>query len=488
MWWQHAQDEEAAARAAQQQQREDDQKAAAERKRRCGTANQALLSTAAGECVGITDGRDGHNLFGKGLQPALAAIDAENRAATKSPGYVTVALLGPLTDGPNSLSGGRAVHQVEGAFIAQHRANQGNAYPKIRLVLANTGSEQKDWRTVTDWLKPMTSTKDRLVAVTGMGLSRQETIDAARALSKASVPMIGDLITAAGLDTTGTIDNGPKITGLVRVAPTVNTQLAAISRHLQDRPGLKTAALVSAPFTPNNTPDLYTQSLEKAFYDHATGLRPYLDRGDVYFNFDVRNGADRTSLNTISKNLCGRVTPDLVFYAGRATYLPTFLENLHQRQCRTTPITVVTGSDAATLDRKIPALNDPDAPISVLYVPLADPAQLSSKNNPDRALYKAFADEFGRPHHGHTFDPGHLASGWAVMAHDAFLTASLAIGKAVDPPQTPPHINAVGAQLYLFDTTNVIEGAGGIFRIDTRTGNRISTHDPRVVQLGTTGD
>ncbi|MEU0665660.1 hypothetical protein ABZ508_26220 [Streptomyces lavendulocolor] len=272
------------------------------------------------------------------------------------------------------------------------------------------------------------------------------------------------------------------------MAPTVNTQLAAISRHLQDRPGLKTAALVSAPFTPNNTPDLYTQSLEKAFYDHATGLRPYLDRGDVYFNFDVRNGADRTSLNTISKNLCGRVTPDLVFYAGRATYLPTFLENLHQRQCRTTPITVVTGSDAATLDRKIPALNDPDAPISVLYVPLADPAQLSSKNNPDRALYKAFADEFGRPHHGHKFDPSHLASGWAVMAHDAFLTASLAIGKAVDPPQTPPHINAVGAQLYLFDTTNVIEGAGGIFRIDTRTGNRISTHDPRVVQLGTTGD
>ncbi|MEU0665661.1 hypothetical protein ABZ508_26225 [Streptomyces lavendulocolor] len=187
VWWQHAQDEEAAARAAQQQQREDDQKAAAERKRRCGTANQALLSTAAGECVGITDGRDGHSLFGKGLQPALAAIDAENRAATKSPGYVTVALLGPLTDGPNSLSGGRAVHQVEGAFIAQHRANQGNAYPKIRLVLANTGSEQKDWRTVTDWLKPMTSTKDRLVAVTGMGLSRQETIDAARALSKAGL-------------------------------------------------------------------------------------------------------------------------------------------------------------------------------------------------------------------------------------------------------------------------------------------------------------
>ncbi|MGI5484977.1 ABC transporter substrate-binding protein [Streptomyces lavendofoliae] len=365
----------------------------------------ALLSTAAGECVGITDGRDGHSLFGKGLQPALAAIDAENQAATKIPGYVTVALLGPLTDGPNSLSGGRAVHQVEGAFIAQHRANQGNAYPKIRLVLANTGSEQKDWRTVTDRLKAMTSTKDRLVAVTGMGLSRQETIDAARALAKASIPMIGDLITAAGLDTTGTIDKGPKITGLVRVAPTVNTQLAAISWHLKNRPDLKTAALVSAPFTPNNTPDLYTQSLEKAFYDQATGLRPYLDRGDVYFNFDVRNGADRTSLNTISKNLCGRVTPDLVFYAGRATYLPTFLENLHQRQCRTTPISVVTGSDAATLDRKIPALNDPDAPISVLYVPLADPTQLSSKNNPDRALYKAFADEFGRPDRISTHDP-----------------------------------------------------------------------------------
>ncbi|MFE9637116.1 hypothetical protein [Streptomyces sp. NPDC006463] len=70
------------------------------------------------------------------------------------------------------------------------------------------------------------------------------------------------------------------------------------------------------------------------------------------------------------------------------------------------------------------------------------------------------------------------------MAHDAVLTVSLAIRNAIDKPQTPPSVHAVAAQLYLFDTTNVIRGAGDVFRIDPQTGNRKSTHDPQVVRLG----
>lgn len=120
----------------------------------------------------------------------------------------------------------------------------------------------------------------------------------------------------------------------------------------------------------------------------------------------------------------------------------------------------------------------------MLYVPLADPGQLGDSINPDHSLFEAFADEFGRVHYGQQFDKGHLSSGWPVMAHDAVLTASLAIRNAIDPPQTPPTVQAVGAQLYLFETTNVIEGASGVFRIDSQTGNRKSTHEPQVVRKG----
>ncbi|MFF3087724.1 hypothetical protein ACFVRB_22130 [Streptomyces nojiriensis] len=487
-WW-HAEDGKAkdAAKRAHRQQLE-----AQERGARCGTRNPALTTTPDG-CAGITDGSDGTGIFGPGLEPALTVLAAENTAAKETEGYVTVALMGPLTQGPGSLTGDRAVHQIEGALIAVHKANEGNAYPKIRLVLANMGSDETHWPGVVDQLKKMTGTPGTpgspgpLVAVTGMGLSQQESIDAARALSAASVPMVGDVITADGFDTTGSIDAGARIEGLVRVAPNSSAQLQAIGQELRKRPELKTAALVSAPTTPAGTPDFYSNSLEKAARNPATGLLPYLQAGGISFNFDVRGGAAQTSLGTISKNLCGKVTPDVVVYAGRATFLPTFLEKLHQRQCRTTPITVVTGSDAATLDRKLPALNDPEAPISVLYVPLADPGQLGDKTNPDHSLYQDFADEFGRDHHGRRFDPGHLASGWAVMAHDSLVTATLAIRNAVDPPQKPPTVYAVRAQLYLFATTNVIEGAGGIFRIDPQTGNRISTHTPQVVRLGPPG-
>ncbi|MFB7265930.1 ABC transporter substrate-binding protein [Streptomyces nojiriensis] len=460
-----------------------------ERKAHCGTGNPALTTTPDG-CAGITDGSDGPGIFGPGLEPALTVLDAENTATEKTGGYVTVALMGPLTQGPGSLTGDRAVHQIEGALIAVRKANEGNAYPRIRLVLANMGSDETHWPGVVDQLKKMTGTPGApgtpgpLVAVTGMGLSQQESIDAARALSAASVPMVGDVITADGFDTTGSIDAGARIEGLVRVAPNSSAQLQAIGQELRKRPELKTAALVSAPTTPAGTPDFYSNSIEKAAQNPATGLLPYLQAGGISFNFDVRGGAAQTSLGTISKNLCGKVTPDVVIYAGRATFLPTFLEKLHQRQCRTTPITVVTGSDAATLDRKLPALNDPEAPISILYVPLADPGQLGDKTNPDHSLYQEFADDFGRDHHGQRFDPGHLASGWAVMAHDSLVTATLAIRNAVDPPQKPPTVYAVRAQLYLFATTNVIEGAGGIFRIDPQTGNRISTHTPQVVRLG----
>ncbi|MFE2553628.1 hypothetical protein ACFXGI_34610 [Streptomyces sp. NPDC059355] len=451
----------------------------------CGTTNPALRTVLGGECSGITDGSDGHGVFGRELEPVLAAIDAENRAVVKEGGYVTVALMAPLTKGSKSLTGDRALHQVEGAFIAQYEANKDKAYPRIRLVLANIGSNESEWPGVVEGLKAMTGGDDQLVAVTGMGLSQQQSIDAARSLSKAHIPMVGDVITADGFDKSGAIDHGAPIPGLVRVAPNVSTQFKALAQEVAKHPEMKAGALVSAPETPDGKPDFYTQSMEAAIRNPDMGLQPYLDTGGLAFNFTVEQEAEDSSLTTIANNMCGNPKIDVVFYAGRATYLGTFIEKLRNRPCRTTPITVVTGSDAATLNPKIEGLNDAGAPISVLYVPLADPGQLADSANPDQTLYLDFATEFTTAHHGQEFDKGHLASGWAVMSHDALLAARLAIRNATGKSQTPPSIRAVGDQLYLFGGLNVVTGAGGVFGIDPQTGNRKAGHDPQVVRKGT---
>ncbi|WP_314250054.1 hypothetical protein [Streptomyces sp. DSM 40907] len=180
VWW-HVQDgiaKDAAERAHRQELE------VRELKAHCGTRNPALTITPGG-CAGITDGSDGPGIFGAVFEPALTVLDAENTVVEKTDGYVTVALMGPLTQGPGSLTGDRAVHQVEGALVAVRRANEGDAYPKIRLVLANMGSDETHWPGVVDRLKKMTGTPGTpgpLVAVTGMGLSQQESIDAARAL------------------------------------------------------------------------------------------------------------------------------------------------------------------------------------------------------------------------------------------------------------------------------------------------------------------
>lgn len=47
--------------------------------------------------------------------------------------------------------------------------------------------------------------------------------------------------------------------------------------------------------------------------------------------------------------------------------------------------------------------------------------------------------EFTTTHHGQEFDKTHLVSGWAVMAHDALLTARLAVRNATGTSQTPPY-------------------------------------------------
>lgn len=372
------------------------------REQHCGTSSPHLVTGPGGECTGVTDGHDGAAVFGDDLKPVMKAIAAENTTVTDGGDYVTFAFLTPLSStDANSLTVGQYVAELEGAYTAVEEENKKDSRPRIRLLVASMGSSERAWRTAVDQL---TSVKDgeHLVAVAGLGLSQQETVDATRELARADLPMIGDLITADGFDATGAVDGKGPINGLARVALSNTDQLTAISKELGS--GRRTAALVSTQVTPNGTRDLYTESLRKGFRTIA-GLKKHLDPNSD-FSFDPRGGPGAI-LPTISQNFCNTgKTIDTVYYAARVKYLPGFLDALAQRSCHAQPLTVITGSDAASLDPTVDALHTADAPVTVLYASFPGPAQLSGPANPDRGLYEAFVKDFTAPTTTSSSPPG----------------------------------------------------------------------------------
>lgn len=437
----------------------------------CGTSNPSLVTQADGECTGVTDGSDGAAVFGNDLKPVMTAIGAENQNVVEDGDYVTFAFLTPLTStDANNLTVGQYVAELEGAYTAVAEENKKDSRPKIRLLVASMGSSQKHWERAVDQLVARKDS-DRLVAVAGMGLSQQETVDAARKLSKAELPMVGDLITADGFNATGTVDGKGRLEGLTRVALSNSDQLTAISEQLPS--GRRTAALVSTSVTPNGTRDLYTESLDRGFRS-IEGLKKHLDDHSD-FSFDPRGGPDAI-LPTISQNFCNtNKTIDTVYYAARVRYLPDFLDALTRRSCHAQPITVITGSDAAALDPKTQALHDPDSPITVLYASFPNAEQFRDPDNPGRGLYEAFAKAFTSPHHGQQFPAEHLTSSyWSIVAYDAVITAATALhNAAAHNPSSMPNRYAVRNELYAL-RNNAVAGASGHFGID-KNGNRTNT-------------
>ncbi|MFE1290227.1 hypothetical protein [Streptomyces sp. NPDC058751] len=441
------------------------------RKKHCGTPNPALTTVVGGECTGVTDGGDGPGVFGSALAPALSAIGEENADATRGGRYVTVAFLAPLTSVGKSkdLTLDQFVGEVEGAYTAVERANEGDSPLKIRLVLANMGSGELHWKDTVEALKDDKS----LVAVTGMGLSQQESVDAARALSRQDLPMVADLITADGFDTTGSIDSQGRtpepINGLVRVTLTNAAQLEALGEELAD--DTRTAALVRTAVTPNGSTDFYTNSLYQDFRT-VKGLKKHLDP-DADFSFDPRGGAD-SILDSIGQNICNAGHPiDTVYFAAREKYLPDFLQALSRRGCHRQHITVVAGSDTAALDPKtLSGLNQQgEAPITVLYASLPGAAALRARGNSDHELYTEFTEAFAADHHGQRFPADHATRGhWPVLGHDAVLTAATAIRKATTPATPLPNRYAVRDHLYAL-ANHAVPAATGRFGIDP-TGNR----------------
>lgn len=409
---------------------------------RCGTG----VRKVGDECVGVTDGS---YVFSDDLRDVEGRILAENKGIANE-SSVTVALLMPFTS-DGTVSAGQIRAAVEGAYTAQHQANAGQSNPKIRLVLANEGSEERDWQLVVNQLGGMVKDSQPLRAVTGLGVSSQATVDGAKSLSAMGIPMVGAVITADSLDSTGF----GGIPGLARVSPSNSAEVAALADYLhQQRPDLQRALLVFD----ESKQDFYTSGLRNDFQSQLP------DKLDLNLSppqpFDGTPGTPgiANQFNTIAGQLCGPNPPDMVFYAGRSSLLPEFITRLNAQEC-SRHVTVVTGSDAASL---------PQAPlVPVVYAALADRQELSGLQNPDASQFRQFENAF-------PFNQDDLGNGWATMTHDAMLAATTAIGNATGQDPQPPDLNSVRGSLFqLNNDRNAVAGAAGRFKINQDTGEPI---------------
>jgi hypothetical protein len=433
----------------------------------CGGSGSGL-SLTNGECIGVTDG-SGSYYFSDSLAPVEKDIAKENAWAvsTGSP-VVTVAVLEPITVTDTSeLTAAGIRNEIEGAYTAQYRANHtlavGDRSPLIRLVLANEGSHEDQWPQVVRQLERMASDPQPLVAVTGLGLSTEQTLDGAQDLSRHGIA------TVAAIDTADQL-NYPAIPGFIRVATSNQQYVGALRAYLNRLPGLASAIMVfdSNSDSPTST-DLFTKSLRGDLQSTFAGLLKFAPQSFV--GLTGGSAASPDLFANITTNICA-VSPSVVLYAGRAADINGFLGSLEQRVCAQTPIIVAAaGSNLGDLATQANALRQ--AHITVIYTTLADSTDWLA-NAPGTPPH--FTD-FNKAFLSLGFPESDLNDGGAIAVHDAVLTAARAIRLAAQSTPTP-HAADVFSQVLNLNNEFVVPGAAGDLSFSYHGTNGSASSDP----------
>lgn len=431
---------------------------------RCGDG----VTRMNGECIGVTDGSYSFNAE---YDQVTAEIKAENDVAAASRHAVTIALLEPFTvTDTTALNVDQVRNELEGAYTAQWRANHsrsvGDPRPMIRLVLANEGSAEGQWRLVTRQLEAMVKDSAPLVAVAGLGVSFPQTVSAAHELGSKGVPSVGAVVTADGIDYS-------HVHGFVRVEPDDEQFVASLRRYLSRHTELNSSLVVYDNNSDNGT-DLYTRSLRNDMESMIVRTMRHFDSLS-FTGSSVPSQANPDMFSNIVTSICS-VGPKLVLYSGREVDLIQFLTALESRECRGTPITVMSGGtdlgalyDPAII-RRLHAGN-----LSFVYSSATDAIGWSA-NVPGTPPH--FAD-FRAAFTGLGFDSKHLDDGDAIATHDAVLTAAKAVRLAYasesgPDPALPKPQDVLGQLLNLNNKSEVVPAAAGDLSFSYRgadTGN-----------------
>ncbi|HEY6424447.1 MAG TPA: hypothetical protein VIY28_14610 [Pseudonocardiaceae bacterium] len=401
-----------------------------------------------GECVGVTDGSYLFNPESKDVQEKIAAENVRVRAESSS--YVTVALLDLLTPTPISATSADKIRsELEGAYTAQRRINEKvlptSSDPQIQLVLANQGNTDDQWQRVADQLAEMTTGDHPLVSVIGLGVSTAQTRLRAEFLSSRHIPMVAAILTADELDYT-------HIPGLIRVSPTTQDYAKALRRYGETRKDLHSAVVVYDTNSDSGA-DLFTRSLTADLEQQMQYLiqgRPRL----TFVGASIPGDASPGRFGILAPNICSAAT-DVVIYAGRQVDLDGFLQSLADRQCRSTPLTVITAADIGVLlrerEQQLSAAN-----LTVVYAGTSDADGWGRGVTGTPQNYSTFLSAF----RGNGFNDKNLNDGEAIMMHDALLTAAQAVQLAA-PGKSPPTAAEVRSMLLNLTGQYQVQGASG---------------------------
>lgn len=433
-----------------------------------GGSTYLVPSGPTEDCVGYTDG--GY-VFDKSLKSVEQDIQQENQQVTTQhpSNYVSVVLLLPISSKIGSImSMPDVLDHLRGAYTAQYYANRHDvdgSQPYIQLLIGNAGYQANEWSKAADVIKDAVSSQ-HIAAVTGLGVSLATTRDAALALTRAGIPVIGSTMSSDAFD---------NIRNLIRVTPSNKNEISVADTYAKAR--FKRAILIED----ENEKDIYDSTLVqgfRAFQDaHHTiiGREPY----DTTYRDEPGSAATeqqgdavvRNEISQMTTNICTAQTsqpgqPAVVLFAGRGRDLAELVTDLANRTpCQDMPITIVTGDDVVNMPNTPKMRQGLASGVTVDYSGDADQDEWSAGTGPKMAVaagkqgFTTFKTAFQERFPGVPLTHENL-----MMSYDATLTAISAI-RLTHLPQPGP--DAVAADLSALHGTHTVYGASGPLAFNT---------------------
>ncbi|ADD43410.1 ABC transporter substrate-binding protein [Stackebrandtia nassauensis] len=422
------------------------------------------LTYVDGECVGATDG-------GYVFDPAFAKIEkrikdendwvARQHDEAGKPAF-KVAMLSTLTTSDDTpLNRNQVRSALEGAYVAQHRANHtrgaGDTNRLVQLVLVNEGGAQQGSRYAVDHIIDLAEDSDAdipLSIVMGQAIGTKQTTEAAKRLSANDIPMVGATVTANDLDFA-------HVDGLLRTAPSNDDFARAFEKYLDGQDKLKSAVLTYD----STKSDTFASTLAASFRDR---LGKHIEFSDQPFPGGSVETGGAEVFYSITQNVCS-AHPDMVMFAGRRLDLDSFLESLSERICSNEHLTILftdVGLHDSSQGTKKLEKSLKDANLTLLQATSYDPTWIDTP--------EAAPDGFGKfleQYEGLIgTDTTALDNGYGVNNHDAMLAAIKAVRIANPGQAEPPLPSDVRDHLLLLNGVNAVRGATGTLSFNANRG------------------
>ncbi|NKE58727.1 ABC transporter substrate-binding protein [Lentzea sp. PSKA42] len=265
----------------------------------------------------------------------LIAEENDRAAKVKDRHVVTIVVATMLSSGERvkrDLSAG--VNELRGAYLAQRDWNQLDGLgrnPLVRLVLANFGGESVHAAEVAEQIRAYAERDPSVIAVTGLGQSRETTQSALAVLGPSKerptgIPMVGSSLSSTSFS---------QKPYFFRVAPSNDRQAQVAARVIE-----RTEALRGRPLHLVRSPgDEYSSDLADEFQEL---LKP------EQHDYDETANAVAAQLGRVVTEICQKSPNPLILYTGRTAEVGGLLTELSHSHC-TDPV-VFGGDDLTQLE------------------------------------------------------------------------------------------------------------------------------------------